>query len=207
MSEKRQTKRPQAIAAASLPGPAAHGEITLARPLRLARGRVHEVMGDSPEVFALAAAARVAGPVLWIALPRDAGSLAPTGLQRFVDPARLILVVGIDRGECLWAAEQALRARSAPCVILELKDGPDLRESRRLQIAAEEGGAIGLVLLQGRARTSAAETRWRCEALAGEGWEWICIKSKRGAPGAWRVSWMGNNHAPDLVALAASASA
>ncbi len=207
MSENRRTRHLHTVAAAELQGPAAHGEIRLAQPVRLARGRVHEVMGDSADIFALAAAARAVGPVLWIGLKRDVDTLAPTGLQRFVDPARLILVSGGDRSELLWAAEQALRARSAPCVILELRDGPDLRESRRLQIAAEESGAIGIVLVQGRARTSAAETRWRCDAAAGDGWGWLCTKSKRGPPGAWRVSWMGNDHAPDLVALVASASA
>lgn len=196
-----------AMTAANLHGPAAHGEVCLSGPLRLARGRVHEVLGDSADIFALAAAAASAGPLIWIGLGREVTTLAPAALQHFVDPARLILTVGLNRGELLWAAEQALRARSAPCVIVELQDGPGLKESRRLQIAAEESGAIGFVLIQGRARTSAAETRWHCEAAAGRGWVWTCMKSKRGAPGAWRVSWMGKDHAPDLVALAAAASA
>lgn len=206
MSAERDIKGLHAIAASGLQGPAAHGQIRLAQPVGLARGRVHEVLGDGGDAFALMAAACTAGPVLWIGLARDIECLAPTGLQRFLDPARFVVVVGGDRDELLWAAEQALRARSAPCVILELKDGPDLKESRRFQIAAEDSGAIGIVLIQRRAQTSAAETRWQCDA-AGDAWEWRCTKSKRGLTGAWRVSWRGNKHAPDLVALAASASA
>jgi len=207
MNEDIQIRRLQAVAAAGLQGPAAHGHIRLAQPVELARGRVHEILGESADVFALAAIAAASGPVLWTGLRRDVGSLAPTGLQRFIDPARLILVFGGDRGELLWAAETALRARSAPCVILELKEGPGLKESRRLQIAAEESGAIGLILVQGRARTSAAETRWQCDAVREDAWNWICTKSKRGRPGAWRVSWREKTDAPDLVALVAAASA
>ena len=82
-----------------------------------------------------------------------------------------------------------------------------MTESRRLQIAAEEGGAIGLILLRDRANTSAAETRWECRAASGGGWDWICTKRRRGVPGAWQVSWKGRPHAPDLVPLAATASA
>lgn len=207
MSAERDIRRLRAVAAADLQGPAAHGCIRVAQPVGLARGRVHEVLGEGADIFALAAAAAATGPVLWIGLKRDVESLAPTGLQRFIDPGRLILVSGGDRGELLWAAETALRARSAPGVVLELRDGPDLKESRRLQIAAEESGAIGLILVQGRARTSAAETRWRCDAVTGGMWDWVCTKSKRGRPGAWRASWRGKTHAPDLVALAAAASA
>lgn len=207
MMSEASIRRLKAATAADLHGPAAHGDIKIAPEVRLARGRIHEIMGEGGEVFALAAATRCEGPLIWIGQDRDVASLAPTALQRFIDPARLILTIGLNRGELLWAAEQALRARSAPCVILELREGPGLKESRRLQIAAEESGALGLVLVHGKARTSAAETRWRCEAAARNEWVWACTKAKRGAPGAWRASWMGKDHAPDLVALAAAASA
>ncbi len=188
-------------------GEARHGELCLARGVRLARGRMHEVMGESADIFALAAAACAGGPVVWIAPQRDVASLSPTGLQAFVDPARLILVACGDRRELLWAGETALRDRLGPCVILELKDGPDLRESRRLQIAAEESGAIGLVIIHGRARTSASETRWQCDPGSEGGWDWVCTKNKRGRPAAWRASWRGEADAPDLVALVLPASA
>lgn len=207
MSDEPFLSRLQAMRAASVPAGARHGEIRLAPSLSLARGRVHEVMGDSADVFALIMAGAATGPVFWTGFSRDVESLAPTGVQVFLDPARLVLTIGLNRGETLWAAEQALRARSAACVVIELQDGPDLRESRRLQIAAEEGGALGLILVRGRAFTSAAETRWQCDAGAGGGWVWTSTKSKRGTPGAWRVSWKGRDHAPDLVPLAATASA
>lgn len=207
MSEERDIRRLRAAVAAGFHDPAAYGEVCLGQPVGLARGRVHEVLGEAADIFALAAAAGTAGPVLWIGPERDVRSLAPTGLQRFVDPARLILVSGRDRREILWAGETALRARSALCVILQLRDGPDLKESRRLQIAAEESGAIGIILIQAGARMSATETRWQCEVIDRENWKWVCIKNKHGKPGAWQVSWKGRADAPDLVALVAAASA
>lgn len=195
------------ISATGIPVGVSHGEIQLATCVRLARGRVHEIMGDSADVFALITAGALQGPVFWTGASRDVESLAPTGVQVFLDPARLVLTIGLNRGEVLWAAEQALRARYAACVVIELHDGPDLKESRRLQIAAEQSGALGLVILHGRASTSAAETRWQCDAVSGGGWVWTCKKCKRGMPGAWRASWKGKHHAPDLVPLVTTAPA
>ncbi len=203
----RDERHIRAALSAGLHAAAAHGEICLAGPVRLKRGRVHEGTGDSADIFALSVAAASSGPVLWIGMERSISSLAPTGLQDFIDPGRLILVSGCNRNELLWAAEQALRARCAACVILELMDGPDLRESRRLQISAEQGGSVGIVLIGGRARTSAAETRWHRSAAAGGGWQWVCSKNKSGLPGTWRAAWTGRDHAPDLITLAGSASA
>ena len=192
----------------------ARESLCLSGPVRLAKGRVHEVMGDSADMFAVLAASRLSGPIIWIGLGRDIGSLAPTALQDFIDPARVILTEGISRGEVLWAAEQALRARCAPCVILELSRGPSLRESRRLQIAAEEGGGVGLCLIHGRAHSSACETRWTCEASnAGEAvWNLSLNKNRKGELGAWRVSWLkpetsGGAYEAGVIHLAAATAA
>lgn len=83
MSEERLTDHLHVIAAADIQGPEAHGQIRLAPPVGLAWGRVHEVLGDA---IALMAMACTAEPVLWIGLPRDIKSLAPSGLQRFPAP-------------------------------------------------------------------------------------------------------------------------
>jgi len=192
----------------------AREELCLADPVRLAKARVHEAMGDSADMFAVLAASRLSGPIIWIGLPRDIGSLAPTALQDFIDPARIILTEGISRSEVLWAAEQALRAACAPCVVIELSRGPNLRESRRLQIAAEEGGGIGILLIHGRAHTSACETRWLCEASnAGENmWTWSLTKNRKGELGAWQVRWgkpdkSGGAYEAGVIHLAAATAA
>ena len=188
--------------------------VCLSGPVCLAKGRVHEVMGDSADMFAILTASRLVGPIIWIGLARDIGSLAPTALQDYIDPARVILTQGISRREVLWAAEQALRAPCAQCVVVELSNGPDLRESRRLQIAAQEGGGVGLVLINGRAHTSARETRWHCAASkSGEpAWTWTLTKNRKGEPGRWLASWKrsdnqgGANEAGVIHLVAATAA-
>jgi len=187
--------------------PGRHGVVWLVETIQLSKGRVHELLGDSAFMFAALAVSRLKGPVIWAGLPQAVRTVAPTGVQDFFDPARLILTTGVSRTEILWAAEQALRARCAPCVIAEIQDGPDLKESRRLQIAAEEYGALGLILVHRAPQTSAAETRWHCQAAPGGGWDWACTKNKRGRGGRWHVTWAGNDDAPCAVPLVSAASA
>jgi protein ImuA len=192
----------------------ARESLCLSGAVSLAKGRVHEVMGDSADMFAVLVASQLSGPIIWTGLARDIGSLAPTALQDFIDPARVILTEGVSRGEVLWAAEQALRARCAQCVIIELSQGPNLRESRRLQIAAEEGGGVSLILIHGRAHTSACETRWRCAASSAGAavWDLSLTKNRKGELGNWRMSWVkseisGGAYEAGVIHLAAATAA
>ena len=173
--------------------PVRHSVLDLGPGLSLARGRVHEVLGNAADMFAVLAASRMSGSIFWIGAQREIETLDPAALQDFLDPARITLIAGVSRAEILWAAEQALRTPAA--IIAEIGQGPDLRESRRLQIAAEESGAVGIMLINGRAQTSAAETRWECRQAGENQWAWICTKDKRGGGGAWRVSWEGEGDA------------
>jgi protein ImuA len=194
--------------------PKNHGVLAIGGAIRLSRGRVHEVLGDASDIFAVAVAAQAGGAILWIGQRNQVGSLAPTGLQEFLDPKRVIITLCVSRQETLWAAEQSLRLLKNGCVIVELNDGPDLKESRRLQIAAEDGDSLGVVLIAGRAQTSAAETRWLCEPLPEENalWTWRLIKNKSGEINAWRVGWRrgagdGEDDAKGIVLMAAAAAA
>lgn len=188
--------------------PKNHGVISLGHSFDLRLGRVHEVMGDAADCFAVLSAAHMSGPIVWIGLGGDVASLAPTALQQFLDPSRLIVTEVMSRKEALWACEQALRTRGAACVVCELQDGPDLRESRRLQIAAEQSGCLGLILISRRAQTSACQTRWECAALADDdaSWDWRIIKNKTGNLGAWRVRLKGKDDAPGSIHMVATAS-
>lgn len=181
--------------------------IVLGSEIALRTGRIHEVAGDAADMIAVRSAACTKGPVIWIAPHRAIGTLAPTGIQDFIDPQRLILIGIVSRDEALWAAEQALQTCSGAAVIAELWNGPDLRESRRLQIAAETAGSIGVLLITGEARNSAAETRWQASSLAEGGWRWSCEKDKRGPGGAWEVHWQGDRNGPDAVHMAAAPAA
>jgi protein ImuA len=162
----------------------------------LRKGRIHEVTGPGADIFAAIAASEQSQNILWIGLYRDLTSLCPTGLQAYLKVEDLILVEAVSRGELLWAADQALRAEGGFCVILEMPDLLSLKESRRLQLAAEQGGGLGLILLRGGVSTSAAQTRWECVPVHADqpAWDWTCAKGKNGEAGTWRVTHQGGYH-------------
>ena len=176
-----------------------HGVFRLAGMIDLALGRIHEATGNAADMFAVLVASQRQGTVFWIGNRAGLDTLAPTGLQAFLDPSRLILAIGASRSEVLWAAEQALRVPGAGNVIVELDTGPDLRESRRLQLAAERGGGAGIVLISGRPRNSAAQTRWQCETVDSDEapWLWRLTKNRRGLAGAWAVNWIPTDREND----------
>ncbi len=164
--------------------------LELGAGMRLRQGRMHEVSGASADMFAILAAAAHAQAVIWIGLHRDIVTLNPAGLQAWLKVEDLILVEAVSRGELLWAADQALRAAGGFCIILDLPDTLSLKESRRLQLAAEQGGGIGLLLLRGPASTTAAQTRWDCQPRCTDqpSWDWTCLKGKNGEAGCWQVT-------------------
>lgn len=175
----------------------------------LRRGRIHEAMGPAADVFAIITAAKSKAVCIWVGHKRDVCTLCPAGVYPLYDPAKFILIQSASRGEILWAAEQALRAPGGFTVVLDMRDALSLRESRRLQLAAEEGGGIGLVCLRGRANSSAAQTRWICEPIQAEHptWAWHCIKGKNGEMGHWVAYSTGDGHAKDTLHLVPTAAA
>lgn len=165
----------------------------------LARGAVHELLEADPGAaagFAALMLARAGGPVLWIAPDPDAW---PPGLVALgLSPADLVLVRAVGE-DALWALEEALRCPAiagavAVCPALALT------ASRRLQLAAEAGGGLGLVLRPDTEAVSptASLTRWRVEARPGTAgprhaltdpaWRLELLKSRGGRPGAWDVT-------------------
>jgi protein ImuA len=174
-------------------------------------GRVHEATGRGRLAFALALAGRLDGPVLWVQDARARDGLYAPGLAAFLDPARLILARPTGPLPVLQTVEEALRAGAVPLVVAELAEAPDLTASRRLQLAAGTGRGRGLCLLpEGRLRTNAAETRWRCEPVPGAGipgpgdarQRWEVVKNKRGRLGAWEVRWQAGRFVDAGAALA-----
>ena len=158
---------------------------------RLQWRRVHEVLGLGRLRFALITAKQArllskSHPTIIIGASREVYALRPESLGAFVPPASVTLIEAGRRSERLWAAEQALAAKARAIVILHMDQGPNLSESRSLQIAAERGGSLGIVLIAGRARSSACQTRWVCDPVA-DGWNWSLTKNKTGRVGAWRI--------------------
>ena len=156
-------------------------------------GRTHEVMGWGADRFALGAlnaAHRLLSPhpPVWIGRARDVRTLRPEALGAFIPPASLTLVEAGRRADILWAAEQVLRAPAQAVCVVQLSQGPNLAESRRLQVASESGRSMGLILISGRAHSSTCQTRWECDAPD----VWRAVKNKTGPVGDWAV--------PDVVA-------
>lgn len=190
----------------------------------LARGALHEIAGaqdgaPAEAAFAAAAglaaalAARAAGPrgtLLWCA--HDGGLYAP-GLAAFgLEAARLLAVRAPRPEDALWTLEEALRA-GVPAAVAEAAAGPTA--SRRLQLAAQAGGGLCLLLSPtGRpARAAAATTRWRIAPLpsvprpgGGPGaarWKLSLIRCRGGAPRGWTVEWRHETHRFSVVAALA----
>ena len=173
----------------------------------LSRAAVHEVLAAEPGAaagFCALVLARAGGTVLWIAPEPDAW---PPGLARFgLSPADLVLVQAPRPVDGLWAMEEALRCPGVAGALLVLRS-LDLTAARRLQLAAEAGGAVGLLLRpdeeeEAGGGASAALTRWRIGALAGTGataahdlgdprWQLDLLRCRGGRPASWRVVWRG----------------
>lgn len=160
----------------------------------LALGCLHEVAGGgngavdgaAAALFAAGVAARTKGRVLWCVTRRDlfAPALAQVGLQ----PDRLILLEGGDEKTVLACFEEGLRHGGLGAVVAEVARLP-MTASRRLQLAAEGKGAIGIALRRWRRQSeavdfgqpTAAVTRWRVTALP---------STPLPAPGVGRPRWL-----------------
>ncbi len=193
------------------------------------RKRFAEGLGGPVTAFAAALAGQAqkarAAPVIWIA-PRipERESLYGPGLQEFgLDPADLIIVrIPSDSDftrTALWAMEEALRAPAIGLVCAEIEE-IDLTSSRRLQLAAETGGGLGL-LLRPAPRNSldenalpptASVSRWRISALPGAPadapwlperlpgqprWKAELLRVRGGRPKTWQLEWRNDGHDTD----------
>ena len=144
----------------------------------LTLGALHEVAGGGNYALNAAAAARFAagiaartkGQVLWIVTAAD---LFAPALQQAGLPASRVLFgePGSDR-DVLACFEEGLRHPGLGAVVAEV-GRLTMTASRRLQLAAENGGGIGLALRRWRRQTDAADfgqptastTRWRVSLL------------------------------------------
>ena len=190
----------------------------------LRRAALHEVSGPAADGFAAVLAGRLAarhgGPVLWCAVPRDGFDLYPPGLVALgLDPARLLLVRCRDRAGVLAAAEEGLRGGGLAAVVAEDNRVPEMVAGRRLQLAAEDGGVTGLLLLRRGAvgrhganapgvmapgftapevlPPSAAVSRWRVDHAPGGGdmrWRLALLRCRSGGTGEWMVDWHEKTH-------------
>jgi len=147
-------------------------------------------------LFMAGIAARAWGPVLWVVRRRDL--FAPGLYQAGLDPARVLYAEARDDAELLALMEEGLRHRGLGAVIGEARRVAT-PATRRLQLAAEGGRTIALLLKQhGRegadplGMPSAAVTRWRvgdapsaplpCDGIGRARWHLELVRQRGGEP-------------------------
>jgi protein ImuA len=140
----------------------------------LALGALHEVAGGGNGAIDGAAAAlfaaRARGQVLWCVTRQDL--FAPAIAQAGLLPDRVIYVEAGDEPSVLACFEEGLRHGGLGAVVAEVAR-LSMTASRRLQLAAEGSGAIGIAIRRWHRQTESADfgqptaavTRWRVSAL------------------------------------------
>lgn len=140
----------------------------------LALGCLHEIAGGgsgaidgaAAAAFAAGIAARTDGQVMWCLTKAD---LFPPGIaDAGLGPDRLLRVVVDDDKALLFSMEEGLRHGSVAAVVGEVTR-LDMTASRRLQLAAEAAGTLGIALRRWRREVDAADfgqptaarTKWR----------------------------------------------
>src|SRR5579863_8593085 len=119
------------------------GEVQLFLPALVACQR--SAAGDAPWI-------------VWIAPPHE--PYAPALAQQGIELGRLLIVRPATATEALWAAEQALSSGVCAAVLLWLK-GTDDRWLRRLKLAAEAGGSLGVLFRPERHRFESSPANLR----------------------------------------------
>lgn len=203
----------QAIAPAARAGVASIPFDVVAVDRRLAGGGIvagalHEMTGATQSVvddaaatlFTAGIAARAgAGVVLWVMAKPDL--FAPALAQAGIAPSRLIQVDARRDEDALPVIEEGLRHGGLSAVVGEVAR-IGMTATRRLQLAAEEGGTTALLLRRWRrpnedplATPSAAVTRWRIacapssplpvEGVGRPRWDVALVRQRGGDPGTW----------------------
>src|SRR5271166_3296301 len=101
----------------------------------------------------------------WISPPHE--PYAPALAQQGIELGRLLVVRPASATEALWAAEQTLSSGVCAAVLLWLK-GTDDRWLRRLKLAAEAGGALGVLFRPERHRFESSPATLRVLLTQGE---------------------------------------
>ena len=188
----------------------------------LRRGALHEL---APQThwdqgaavgFCLGACARAlrlqAGPMVWIGRPHgDFGAPYGLGLAGFgLDPRQVLWVCPPRLADRFWATEEVLRSGAARVVLAQLEgDGLDLVATRRLQLAAENGGSL-VLLLRGPsdAPIALANSRWRVAARPASHWgqgscrmQLMRARSLPAGAAAFDLEWQSATNAFHLAAI------
>ena len=165
-----------------LPG----GGLALASLHEIYGGGNDAVEGAAAMLFAAGIAARTRGQVLWCLTRPDL--FAPALAQAGLAPGRVLYVEARDEKSLLLCFEEGLRHGGLGAVVAEVARLP-MTASRRLHLAAEAGGTLGLALRRFRhgreagalTEPTAAVTRWRVS---------VRPSAPLPVPGVGRARWL-----------------
>jgi len=183
------------------PGGAPDHAPDTAADLALAPARLHEGCGRARRSFAVWLAARMQGPVFWIAPRWERARLNPEGLADIAQPGRFTFIAPERPVDILWCMEETLRTGLVPLVVADLPGPPGLTPVRRLHLAAETGSkegphaALGLILTPGDGGAPGVESRWRMEPAHGpktRGWSLTRLRARTAPVQSWQVGWDEN---------------
>lgn len=117
----------------------------------------------------------------------------------------LLLITGRTQTEILWAMEQGLRS-GALSAVLGTIEGATLAQTRRLEFAARDGAAAGILLRAEAGGLSAARRRWQITTRASANHaddprspgrvclEAELIRSRTERPGIWMLEQDDETH-------------
>lgn len=187
--------------------PLGYPQIDAALPLGgLAYGGVHEVLGLAARRFTLHLLGQAltcsAAPVLWAVSASAGHCLYGPGLAALETQAeRLIIARCRTRQDLLWTLEEALKSGAFAGVCGECDTPLGATEARRLQLAAETGASLGLLVCEGQIPLSApgaVTSRWYADPAPAESREEALYRKAalrldrhrghNGGPVQWRVN-------------------
>jgi len=113
----------------------------------LASGAVHEISGPLAHGFAARILSQLAGPVLWFRPQKEKALLyAPTLQAMGCRVEHWFIAYTPTPRDLLWGLEEGLRSGAVDAVVGEPETALTMTASRRLQLAAERGKTLGLIL-------------------------------------------------------------
>lgn len=163
---------------------------------------VHEITGGQAYGFTLRLLRQLndGRPCLWC---RKASAphvpYGPAFTAQGVNAENIIFVQCNCREDFLWSMEESLRSGAAALVVGEPHTPLNLTTSRRLQLAAETGGSMGLIISKEenhKAPHNALFSRWRICASPTKlsekfAWNVELLRMRGTPPGHWRVAETG----------------
>jgi protein ImuA len=154
----------------------------------------------------------------------EAGTPYGLGLDGFgLAMDRLLILRVAHPRDALWGFEEALKCPALAAVLAELPEAgvaADFTATRRLSLAAQAGGGLGLLLRHRPSPLpSAAMTRWqvapalstpdRFGGLGGSSFDLSLQRNRRGRCGRWITGWNHDERTfvPQALSLGVAATA